>query len=210
VSDLDAVTFPWTSSITIDDDLPEGTEAVVLARSSGYSWTVPPDSDLNPQQRFIPRGPDAMEISEGKGEGHVLAVALIGELASAFAGKPLILEEDGEPILTEPEGKLEKSVSTQIVLIGNARMFEDAFMRQLPSNLIVFLNAVDWLTLGDVLIGIRSRAVVDRPIAEVTDAKKATVKALATFAVPAALIAFGLVRAATKKKRRVRALRVTR
>jgi len=210
VSDLDAVTFPWTSSITLAEELPEGVTATELARSSGYSWIVPPDSNLNPRQRFVPSGPDVQAIGEGRGEGHLLAVALTGELTSAFAGKPLILEEGGTPQLTEPEGKLSRSVPTQIIVIGNARMFEDAFMQQLPSNFIVFLNAVDWLTLGDVLIGIRSRAVVDRPIAEVTDARKATVKSLATFAVPAGLIAFGLVRAATKKKRRARALRLAR
>ena len=61
---------------------------------------------------------------------------------------------------------------------------------------------------GDALIGIRSRAVEDRPLAAVSDTERATTKFLGTFGVPAALIIFGLVRAAARRRRKALAVRV--
>jgi ABC-type uncharacterized transport system involved in gliding motility auxiliary subunit len=110
-------------------------------------------------------------------------------------------------VLTEPEGRVDRSVGGQVVVFGNSRMFDDAFLRQLPSNLVLFLNAVDWLSLGDTLIGIRSRAVQDRPLEEVSDAGKAAVKFAATFGVPIALVVVALVRALAKRRRRALAVR---
>jgi ABC-2 type transport system permease protein len=208
-SELEAISFTWTSSITIADSLPPGVAATVLARSSGYSWTVPAYADLNPQQRFAPTGEDAEAIAAGLGSGFVLAAALVGDLPSAFAGKPVLVEREGQaPELTEPEGRLDRSVEeTQIIVIGNSRMFDDALLRQLPGNLVLFLNAVDWLSLGDTLIGIRSRAVQDRPLEEISDARKAIVKFLATFGVPIALVVIALLRTVAKRRRRSFALR---
>ena len=207
-SELDAVPFAWTSSITLAEPLPVGVEATVLARSSGYSWTVPAYADLNPQQRFAPAGENAEAILAGRGDGSILAVTLSGEFPSAFEGKPVLVEREGaKPEVTEPEGKLTRSVPTQIIVFGNSRMFDDALLRQLPSNLVLFLNAVDWLSLGDTLIDIRSRAVQDRPIEEVTDARRAAIKFLATFGVPIGLVVVALVRAFAKRRRRSFAVR---
>ena len=201
VSDLDAIPFPWTSSITVAD-LPDGVEATELARSSSYSWTVPPTADLNPRQDFRPEGPDAAEITRGLGKGEVLAVSLVGQFTSAFAERPLIIERDGRPEVTEPEDRITKGRATQIILLGNSRMFEDRLIAQLPGNLTLFLNAIDWLTLGDDLIGIRSKEVRDRPIRPMADRYRATVKFLGTFAVPALVVLFGLTSALLKRKRR--------
>lgn len=205
VSDLDAITFPWTSSVTVSGNLLETVTATVLARSSGYSWTVPAHADLNPQQRFEPAGEDAAKILAGQGEGVPLAVALVGEFASAFSGKPLLIEQDGKPAQVEPETRLDKSPRTQIVVVGNSRMFEGPLLRQFPSNVVLFLNLIDWLTLGDTLIGIRSRAVQDRPLTEISDAQKATVKFLATFGTPIVVVAFGLIRTALRRRRKTSA-----
>jgi ABC-2 type transport system permease protein len=207
-SELDAVPFTWTSSITLNESLPGAVEATVLARSSGYSWTVPAYADLNPQQRFAPTGENAEKVLAGRGDGSILAVALAGEFVSAFEGKPVLVEREGAaPEMIEPEGRLTKSVPTQIIVFGNSRMFDDPLLRQLPSNLVLFLNAVDWLSLGDTLIDIRSRAVQDRPIEEISDARKAAVKFFATFGVPIALVVVALARAFAKRRRRSLALR---
>jgi gliding-associated putative ABC transporter substrate-binding component GldG len=209
VSELDAVSFPWTSSITLPGEPPEGVEIDVLARSSGYSWTVPATADLNPRQPFAPAGEGAQAIARGEGPGSALAVALTGSFKSAFAGRPLIVEDgEGGASVTEPEGAVLTSEVTQIVVIGNSRMFEDGLLGQLPGNLVLFLNTVDWLTLGETLIGIRSRAVEDRPLATLTDPQRATTKSLATFAVPAALVAVGLIRTAARRRRRAGAARL--
>jgi len=203
VSDLEAVPFPWTSSITVED-LPDGVEATALARSSSYSWTVPPTADLDPRQDFRPEGPGAAEISRGLGDGKTLAVALTGSFTSAFAERPLIVERDGRPEIVEPEDKIAKGRPTQIIVVGNSRMFDDRLLGQFPANLTLFLNAVDWLTLGDALIGIRSKAVQDRPIRPVGDRARATIKFLGTFGVPILVVLFGLASALTRRRRRAR------
>ncbi len=208
VSDMDAIAFPWTSSITIADSLPAGVKAEVLARSSGYSWTVSAYANLSPQQRFSPSGPDAEDILAGRGQGKILAVALSGEFPSAFP-ETEGGDDSGEAEPAASGDGPSTSVPTQILVIGNSRMFEDGFLRQLPGNLVLFLNAVDWLTLGDTLIGIRSRAVEDRPLAELSDAQKATVKFVGTFAVPIGLVAVALGRSVAKRRRRSVAVRAT-
>ncbi len=207
-SELNAIPFTWTSSVTIEDPLPEGVEATILARSSGHSWTVPAHADLNPRQMFAPTGENAEDVLAGRGEGLVLAAALAGEFPSAFEGKPVLVEREGQrPEMIEPEEKLSRSVGTQIIVFGNSRMFDDALLRQLPANLVLFLNVVDWLSLGDTLIGIRSKAVRDRPLEEISGARKAAIKFLATFGVPIGLAVVALVRAIARRRKRALALR---
>lgn len=206
-SELDAVPFSWTSSITVDGELPEEVEAAVLARSSGYSWTVPAYADLNPQQRFVPPGENADAIIAGEGQGHVLAVVLLGEFASAFEKRPVTAEDEEGRGAIDPDGSLLRSPPTQIIVFGNSRMFEDVLLRQLSGNLVLFLNAVDWITLGDTLIDIRSRAVEDRPLREVTDARRAAIKFFGTFGVPIGLAAVALLRAVARRRRRALAVR---
>ena len=109
--------------------------------------------------------------------------------------------------MIEPEGKLTRSASTQIIVFGTSRMFDDALLRQLPGSLVLFLNAVDWLSLGDTLIGIRSKAVRDRPLEEISGARKAAIKFLATFGVPIGLAAVALVRAIARRRKRALTLR---
>jgi len=147
ISDLDAVVFTWTSSVAISDEMSGGLETTILAGSSGRSWTVPAESDLDPGQTFVPPGDDAAEIRAGIGPSYPLAVAVTGEFTSAFAGKPVIVEDgEGGVEFTEPPDAIDRGLETQIIVIGNARMFEDVLLVQNPSNLVLFVNAIDWLT----------------------------------------------------------------
>jgi len=202
VAGLDAVTFPWTSSITLSEDAPDGVLVEPLARSSGRSWSVPATSSLDPRQAFAPPPDVAEDVIEGRAPGIVLAAALSGPFRSAFAEKPVIVDNDGDPEFTRPPDIIRHGQPSRIIMIGNSRMFENTLLRQFPSNAVLFLNAIDWLALGESLIGVRSKAVVDRPLAEVGDRERATMKFLATFGVPIVLVAFGLGRTMTKSRRR--------
>ena len=90
--------------------------------------------------------------------------------------------------------KLDISPETDIAVVGNSRFIEDAFIRQFPENRIFLLNLVDWLTIGDRLIGIRSRDVTFRPIKSIGEKSKRAVRYASTFGVPGAFVVWGLLR----------------
>ena len=66
-----------------------------------------------------------------------------------------------------------------------------------------FLNTVDWLTLGDALIGIRSQTITNRPLQiktssgefrEPSEIEKNLIKYLCIVGIPLLVVIFGLVR----------------
>jgi len=197
---LERVVFTWTSSIELGQPAGGPVEVTVLARSSEQSWSEERRLNLDPQQRFLPM----------TDTGHRnLAVLLEGSFESRFAGRdiPSAAAEEGGAEIPAPPGyeKLDRSPDTQIVVIGNSRFGEQAYLSQYPENRTFLLNAVDWLTLGESLIGIRSRTVTSRPVREVSEGAKATIRFVATFGVPIAVIIWGLMRRHFKKRRRMAA-----
>jgi hypothetical protein len=188
---LEMAVFPWTSSIDITRGDDVFTEKVLLAKTTERAWSELGQFDLNPQRQFVP--------TSTPGERN-LAVLLGGSFESYFSGKAIPVDEDtagiwqGEPVLKSPE--------TRIVVIGNARMILSDFIAQYPENRIFFMNIVDWLTLGESLIGIRSRTVTSRPLKEVGEGGKATIRFLCTFGIPIILIIWGLLRRYARRSRR--------
>jgi ABC-2 type transport system permease protein len=186
---LERAVFPWVSSI---DTLGSGggqVEAEVLVRSSEQSWTETQQLDLNPQRDFTPRtwvGP------------RNLAVILTGRFESYFAGREAPVSDDVGP---EWEARLDSSPETQIMVISSSRFIQSDYLSQYPENGVLFLNAVDWLTLGESLIGIRSRVVTARPLGEISEGTKSTVRFVSTFGIPILLIIWGLVRRYTRSVR---------
>jgi ABC-type uncharacterized transport system involved in gliding motility auxiliary subunit len=81
---------------------------------------------------------------------------------------------------------------------------EQSYLGQYPENRTFILNVVDWLTLGESLIGIRSRVVTSRPLKQVGETVKATLRFAATFGVPIAVVIWGLTRRYLKTRRRIR------
>jgi ABC-type uncharacterized transport system involved in gliding motility auxiliary subunit len=89
---------------------------------------------------------------------------------------------------------IESSPETQIVVVGSAGGFLDDMIGQFPTNPVFLQNAVDWLTLGDDLIEIRSRGATDRPLREISERWKSTARFLVVFGVPLLVVLFGLLR----------------
>ena len=199
---LERVVFTWTSSIELTEPSGGPVEVTVLAASSDQSWSEESRFNLDPQQRFLPltdTGP------------RNLAVLLEGSFATCFAdGESIPVataeapeggEEPGAAIEPPPHDRLYESVETQIVVIGNSRLIEQAYLAQYPENRTFLMNVVDWLTLGESLIGIRSRVVTSRPLREVGEGAKASIRFAATFGVPIVVIIWGLGRRYLKKRR---------
>lgn len=187
---LERAVLPWTSTIEVDSSATRDFEAMTLARSSAQSWAEEHRFNLNPQRSFAPTG----EVGP-----RTLAVLLSGTFPSYFAGKGVPQIEGAEVWQGD---RLDRSPETQILVVGNSKFAQSDFLGQYPENHTFFMNAIDWLTLGDSLIGIRSRVVTSRPLKQIGEKSKATVRFATTFGIPIVLIVWGLIRRYMRSSRR--------
>jgi ABC-type uncharacterized transport system involved in gliding motility auxiliary subunit len=201
VSDLEAIAFPWTSPVERSKHLPGTVEFEVLARSSGRSWTVPPETSLDPQSSLEPPPEQARDVAAGRAPGHPLIVSLTGGFNSAFRGKPVLRPDGTEDPRTHSGQRLDESAPTQMIVIGNSRMFTDQLVGQAPSTPILFLNAIDWLTHGRRLIDVRSKSVTERPLGEIDETTRLLARSLGIFAVPLVVVVTGVVRSWMRGRR---------
>jgi gliding motility-associatede transport system auxiliary component len=193
-SDLQALVLPWTSPLVpvpVDTSAGAHVTTEVLARSSTRSFSAPAPYDLNPQSR-VSLPPSGVESQD-------LVLALHGKFPSHWAGKPA----PGDSLGTGKPGPA-ISPETQIVVVGSTHFLEGRFLQQFPSNAVFFANAVDWMTLGNDLIAIRSRGQANRPLKEIQDSRKGMLKILAVVPVPLLVVVFGLARGQLGKARRKR------
>ena len=191
---LEAVTLPWTSSLEIMAK--EGITATSLAKTSEFGQSIQGYYNL------MPNSP----IPDADLQAYTVAAALEGKFKSFYANKeiPLVATDaeseesetaasaqDTEVRPTKTEGE-----QTQIVVVGTTQ-----FLTQLrPDGVNFFLNTVDWLTLGDALIGIRSHAITDRPLREVSEIEKNFIRYLCTIGIPLLVVIFGLLRYTLKQR----------
>ena len=158
--------FPWTSSLTIDKEKTKNNQVSILARSTNYSWTEGGMFDLSPREDFMP--------AEDQMSSHVLACAVTGKFKSFFEGKEIPAPEKQEEQANElEENKIGEPISDE-------------------GNIAFFQNAIDWFTIGDYLIDIRSRETGDRPLKILSDNTKVAVRYINTFLVPVLVAFFGL------------------
>ena len=196
---LEALTLPWTSSLEVIAK--ENITGTVLAKTSEFGQTLQGYYNLRPD----------FPIPDAETQAYPVAVALEGTFKSFYADKEIpsgttddamSVEDSEAPVPTqdtEARTTITESAETQIVVVGTAQ-----FLLQLNANSVnFFLNTLDWLTLGDALIGIRSQTITDRPLQiktrsgefrEVSEIEKNFVKYLCTVGIPLFVVIFGLVR----------------
>ncbi|MBM3241724.1 hypothetical protein FJZ31_36075 [Candidatus Poribacteria bacterium] len=195
---LESLVLPWTSSVEVVAAKGGEIKAEELVKSTQHAWTVQGQYDLNPQQRF------SQTPSERK--SYPLAVELSGKFKSFYAGKDIPkVESTGEEKSSSSENEagrktLGESKETQIIVVGNANFIANNILgglggSQANANMIFFQNLVDWLTLGEELINIRSRGVTDRPLKEdLSEATKSFIKYFCTLGIPIIVVIFAFVR----------------
>ncbi len=149
VAGLSSVPLAWTSSITTQLVGAGGADKSVLLRSSSDSWTVSAFANLDPEQRFEPpeESDDVHRIADES--GFPLAVAVEGAFESAFAGQKVIVQSGRSVKFMEPEGMIETSVPTRMVVFGSSMMFRDDLAAQLPGNAELLASVVRWLATDD-------------------------------------------------------------
>ena len=193
---LEALTLPWTSSLEVIPK--ENVTATTLAKTSEFGQTL---------QGYYNLMPD-FPIPNAETQAYPVALALEGKFKSFYADKEIptagtdtaTSPDDSETPVptqdTEAQTTIPESAQTQIVVVGTAQ-----FLTQMrPDGINFFFNTLDWLTLGDTLIGIRSHAITDRPLREASEIEKNFIKYLCTVGVSFLVIIFGLVRYSLKRR----------
>jgi len=189
-SKLEAMILSWASSIDVLSSKIREPEIIELAKTSPSSWVVSSPYNLDPQQNFTASG--------GTGSA-VVAVAVSGGVDSYFVDRVSEIEGLSAEAVSNFKDKSEK---VNIVLVGDGDFIQDFKLQDNPENLVFFENVIDYLSLGEELIAIRSRGVSDRGLKEMSDSGRGAVKYLNIFGVTILVIVYGVVRFYLRKKKR--------
>jgi ABC-2 type transport system permease protein len=207
VAALGGVIMPWVSPITLLMDKAETTDKAgavpkrsttseVLVRSSPRAWLAKEPFDLNPDQQW--KVPAAKDFNQ-----YALMVHLSGAFQSYFQGKPVPPVRRAGDTLSQiqlspqDQGRTvrESNAGGHLVIAGDAEFLSGPNATQ--GNTALLMNIVDWLTLNENLIGIRTRAMVDRVISQ--DRLKegsslpSVIRWLNILTMPALLVVLGLL-----------------
>lgn len=179
VSGLSQMIFPWASPLTLlvdnadsagQADSATPVKASILVQSSEKSWIESGYFNLNPQQNWN----SIFAAKQGELKQSILVAYLHGNFTSYFAGKSI--PPKVEPLPTDTgdmaEIKLDDEDKDREIITSNegrhlAVAGDSDFLTTqgaAPGNIAWLLNIVDWLTLDENLIAIRSRSLVDRTI----------------------------------------------
>ena len=194
---LEVLTLPWTSSLEILTH--EGVKATPLAKTSEFARSTQGFYNLDP----------GTPIPQTDLQAYTVAVALEGKFKSFYADKeiPPIAsttnadgEDENDTSTSEKDAEdrttITESAKTQIIVMGTAQ-----FLTQLsPNGIEFFLNSIDWLTLGEALIGIRSHTITNRPLKDASGFEKNFVKYMCIIGIPLLVVLFGLIRYLLKRR----------
>lgn len=202
---LDSVGVYWASPVSVAPELPDGIQALPILKSSSRSWT---DDDLG-KVSFV----DYTVPQEGTKPWN-LAVALSGSFTSYFAAKPVpgaaaeAAEDAGNPYDAPSQSvTLAQSPQTRLVVVGDAAFLSDMIARSLGSDDSFFIenlrfaeNLIDWVSLDNEMLEIRSAGVRSRRL-EPTDRRTEVTLEAAGYLIPLAfLILLGILRQRRRKQ----------
>lgn len=190
-SRLQAIFYLWGNALKIDDAKikTQRLKVETLLHSSDKSWTVP----FKPGQMSLDNLNKLPQSPKGP---FPLSIYAYGQFADAYPDQAELADEDlsaeTEPIAgAEPAKKALakenpeplKPAPGKMILIGDAMLFQKQLF-QGGGHLNFFLNSVDILTLGDELIGIRSKMTADRTLPKISQAAKMVWRVFTTLLVP--------------------------
>jgi ABC-type uncharacterized transport system involved in gliding motility auxiliary subunit len=93
------------------------------------------------------------------------------------------------PLVVRVQGPNDSS----LLVVGSGRFAQDDYLQRFNNNLVFVENAVDVFAVGSKLVGIRSRAGTDRPIAILSDARRMTVRLGNVLIGPILVVMIGVV-----------------
>jgi ABC-type uncharacterized transport system involved in gliding motility auxiliary subunit len=187
--DLQRVTFWWAHPIVDAARFP----APPGVRREDLAWTSP-RGRLAGVLGALPNEPSAMAVIDGSvrpdaGGSYILAAAFTGELPSAFPGGDVPPARDpwsdapNATVVIPSEPLPADATPGTVVVVGDADWLRDPAVVgregilmefSQAGGLLLLENLVDWLTLDEDLIALRSRVPRDRPLVDfVADAMAA-------------------------------------
>ncbi|TAH38728.1 MAG: hypothetical protein EYC70_05010 [Planctomycetota bacterium] len=159
--------FLFWAHPTAVDQAPAGLRAEVLLRSSARSWLLPNDvtADWNPENI------DSLKrqaLSSGPASSWPLAVALRGSFPAQFDADAVPQPDaaaaaDAQPA-PEPAAHVSALAPGLLVVIGDADLFQNAFLEPGWDNALFAESLIDWLAQDESLIELRSRGARERPL----------------------------------------------
>jgi ABC-type uncharacterized transport system involved in gliding motility auxiliary subunit/ABC-type transport system involved in multi-copper enzyme maturation permease subunit len=202
---LSAFFYLWGSSLKLDQEKikAQGLKVQTLLHSSKRSWTVPFKSGS--------MMPEALErVATSVPGPFPLAVLVEGQFADAFKNKAVpawTSQAPADAVGAVPEKKDQKNKEPEplqpkpgkLLLIGAATPFQKQLMQN-GGHLGFFLNAMDVLTLGDALIGIRSKGNVSRALPKVSAPAKLAWRIFVVFLMPVLIALWGFGRAYMRRR----------
>ncbi len=173
-SRADSAAFLWASPVSVLGEKVGGLKTEEIVRSSGTSYRTDQVDKTFPDEKNLKMVKSSLR--DQKPAPSAIAVALSGKFASLFTGKevpklekpPVPPAEDGNPVEEKKEEEAPRSIisespDTRILVFGDSDFISDHAASFQP-NMVLFLNAIDWLALDPDLIGIRAKTVRDRKI----------------------------------------------
>jgi gliding-associated putative ABC transporter substrate-binding component GldG len=194
VKDLQRMSPYFASSIDTTAAAGKGLAVEPLIRTSPKTMLQERQFSIDPLQRWTPEQFD-------KGQ-QIVAAVISGTFTSAFAGQPVPSASDSA-VAAPPDlaQRLDKSVETRILVLGDGEFFVDGKGGGDRDNLLFFQNMIDWLAQDEALISIRSRESTDRPLRAVSDQTKRAVKYANMVGGPLAIVLLGLAVWQARKRR---------
>jgi ABC-type uncharacterized transport system involved in gliding motility auxiliary subunit len=192
---LDAMLFPFASSLQVAEALNPGVEVEILARSAASAGSVQDLRTIDPQALQV------VLSSEKRGPFPFL-VALTGPLRSFFETRPVPAPDPDAPPMTESDTPEEsrfvvEGAPTRLVVAGSADL--------VANNGAFMLNLADWLVQDEALIGIRSKTATLPALDPSTPNEQLGWKVFNLLVGPLALFVFGLTRQMWFRRRARRA-----
>ncbi len=173
---LKSVQFSWAQPLVPESTLktPSGVTRTDLVNTSGSAWIYPAGLQLARDPRRVRTQLSDLQRSKKPGQFQLAAV-FAGKFPSLWEGaSPPKPAEDPfglGPDLTGEGEPLSRAAESTVVVFGDADWLRDGFPQQEPAygfiqrgGGLLALNLVDWLTLDEELIGLRSRAPTMRPL----------------------------------------------
>lgn len=175
VARLSELTLPWTGTVEASAESDSNLVYSVLAATSDVGQSLsPPTFQPSATQANLP-----------------LVVLASGKFKSAYDGRTDLVEEGGSLLNSS-------TVETDVMLVGSSSFIENQFLY--PGNMEFMLNAIDFLTIGDKLISIRTRPTTDRPLKSISAEMKNFLRILNIVGVPIFVILFGSMRFYLKRR----------
>lgn len=191
VQNLENVDFPFVSSLDSSYAAGKNLRLIPLVRSSSRSGTQSHPFDANPFREFKRSDFDKSNL--------LLAAAVQGSFESYFKDKETPEPEEPSAQFVRPESTLTRSPDNRMVVVGDADFIKDRSIRS-QSNLIFFMNVVDWLSQDENLIAIRSKEVTSRPLKQLSSGQKKLARYANVLGLPVVVILFGLLRWRIRKQ----------